>query len=92
MDPLSVMASVVGLLTAAGNMSSILSTFVSGMKDVPRHIDHVLSEVKEMEIFLSAIQKFLLGITSALGCRTALIELDQLIVTVDCSCSNVIRA
>jgi Fungal N-terminal domain of STAND proteins len=81
MDPLSVMASVVGLLTAAGTVSSILSTFASSMKDVPRLIDHVLSEVKEVEIFLSAIQKFLLGIASAPRRRIALIQLDQLIVT-----------
>jgi hypothetical protein len=81
MDPLSVMASVVGLLTAASNVSSILSAIKSSMKDTPQLVNHVLSEVKEVEISLSAVHKFLQGITSAPRRRIALIQLDQLIAT-----------
>jgi hypothetical protein len=81
MDPLSVMASVVGLMTAASNVSSVLLAVKSSMKDAPQMVNHVLSEVKEVEISLSAIQKFLMGITSAPRRRIALIQLDQLIAT-----------
>jgi hypothetical protein len=81
MDPLSVMASVVGLLTAASNVSSILTAIKSGTKEAPQLVNHVLSEVKEVEISLSAIHKFLQGITSAPRRRIALIQLDQLIAT-----------
>jgi hypothetical protein len=81
MDPLSVMASVVGLLTAAGNVSSILSAVKSSMKDTPQLVHYVLSEVKEVEISLSAIHRFLLGIASAPRRRTALIQVGELIAT-----------
>lgn len=81
MDPLSVMASVVGLLTAAGAVASILSTVKSSISDAPRLLDHVLREVKDVEIVLSAIHKFLIGISSAPIRRIALIQVDQLIAT-----------
>jgi hypothetical protein len=81
MDPLSVMASVVGLITAAGTISSTLSTVRSSLSDAPRLLDQVLSEVKEVEISLSAVHKFLLEISSAARRRIALIQLDHLIAT-----------
>jgi hypothetical protein len=81
MDPLSVMASVVGLLTAAAKVSSILSAIKLSVKDAPQLVNHVLSEVKEVEISLSAIHKFLQGVASAPRQRIALIQLDQLIAT-----------
>jgi hypothetical protein len=81
MDPLSVMASVVGLLTAAGTVTSILSTVKSSISDTPRLIDRILSEVKEVEISLSAVHRFLLGIRTAPIHRIAMIQLDHLIAT-----------
>jgi hypothetical protein len=81
MDPLSVMASVIGLMTAARSVSSVLLVVKSSMKDAPQMVNHILSEIKEVEISLSAIQKFLMGITSAPRRRIALIQLDQLIAT-----------
>jgi hypothetical protein len=81
MDTLSVAASVVGLLTAAGTISSILSTIKPSINDVPRLMVHVLSEVKEVEISLSAMHKFLTEISSAPIRRIALIQVDQLLVT-----------
>ena len=44
-------------------------------------MSHVLSEVNEVKIALSAIQKFLVGVPSAARKRTSLIQLDQLIAT-----------
>jgi hypothetical protein len=81
MDPLGVLASVVGLLTAAGTVSSILNTIRSNINDAPRLVDKVLSEVNDVEVSLSAVHKFLLGMSSAPRRRIALIQLDQLIAT-----------
>jgi hypothetical protein len=81
MDPLSVMASVVGLLAAAGQVTSVLSTVKSSIKDAPRSMDHAISEVKAVEISLSAIQKFLLGLSSAPRQRITMIQVDQLLAT-----------
>jgi hypothetical protein len=81
MDPLSILASVVGLLTAAGKVSSILTTISSNIKEAPQHVDDMLSEVNDLKISLSALHKFLLGIALAPRRRMALIQLDQLIAT-----------
>jgi hypothetical protein len=66
MDPLSVIALVVRLLTAAGTVTSILSIVKSSISDTLRLIDSILSEVKEVEISFSAVHRFLLGIRTAL--------------------------
>jgi hypothetical protein len=79
MDPLSILASVVGLLTAAGTVSSILNTIILKINDAPRLMGQVLSEVNDVEISLSAIHKFLLGMASAPKQRIALIQLNHLI-------------
>jgi hypothetical protein len=81
MDPLSVMASVVGLLAAAGQVTSVLSKVKSIIKDAPRSMDHTISEVKAVEISLSAIQKFLLGLSSAPRQRITMIQVDQLLAS-----------
>jgi hypothetical protein len=81
MDPLSVIASVVGLLTAAKTVTSILSTIKSSISDTPHLIDSILSEVKEVEISLSAVHRFLLDIRKAPTQRRAMIQLDHLVAT-----------
>jgi hypothetical protein len=75
------MASVVGLLATAGQVTSVLSIVKSSIKDAPRSMDHTISEVKAVEISLSAIQKFLLGLSSAPRQRITMIEVDQLLAT-----------
>jgi hypothetical protein len=81
MDPLSIMCSVVGLIAAARKVSSVLSAIRPSLKDAPQLVSHVLSEVKEVEISLSALHKLLQGITSAPRRRISMIQLDQLIAT-----------
>lgn len=81
MDPLSVMASVVGLLAAAGQVSSILSKVKSSIQDVPRSMEHVISEVKTFETSLSAIQIFIHELSLAQRQRIAMIQVDQLLAT-----------
>jgi len=81
MDPLSVIASVFGLLTAANKVSSMLFAIISSTKDAPQFVSHIISEVKEVEISLFAIYRLLQGISSAPRRRIALIQLDQLIAT-----------
>jgi hypothetical protein len=75
------MASVVGLLTAAATVASTISTVKSSVDDAPRNMDRIFSEVKEIEICLSAVHRFLLGISMAPRQRIAMIQLDQLVAT-----------
>ena len=81
MDPLSILASVVGLVNAAGKISSILAITLSNVHESPQLMQDVLSEVNDVKIFLSALQRFLFGISSAPRRRVALITLHQLIAT-----------
>lgn len=55
MDPLSITASVVVILTVAGNVASILGQ----VKDAPEAISAILTEVNHIEIILKALQRFL---------------------------------
>lgn len=79
MDPLSVMASVVGLVGAAGKVGSILLAVKKSISDAPRLMDEMISQVRELEIYLSAVQNFLLGMNSAPRGRISMIRVDQLI-------------
>lgn len=81
MDPLSVTASIVGLLAAAGKVGETLTPVVSNFKDAPRAIDSVAAEVQDFRTILSSLQQFLLNLGSASPRRVALIQLDQVIVT-----------
>jgi hypothetical protein len=81
MDPLSVLASVAGLLMAAGSVSSTLITIGASLKDVPQSVNQVVSEVNDIRTSLSAVQKFLLGLAAAPRHRIAMIQLDQLVAT-----------
>jgi hypothetical protein len=81
MDPLSILASVTGLLLAAGTVSSTLVTIRSILKDVPQSVNQIASEINDLTGSFSAVQKFLLGLASAPRRRIALIQLDQLVAT-----------
>lgn len=81
MDPLSISASVIGLLTAAEKVSSALQIITTNIKDAPRLARSVLLEVNQLRFALNSLHGFLQGIVSAPRRRLALIQLDQLIVT-----------
>ncbi|KAE9377126.1 hypothetical protein N431DRAFT_401900 [Stipitochalara longipes BDJ] len=78
MDPLSVAASIVGLILAAGQVSSGISIIQSILSEAPR-INHLLNQVKEIETCLSAIQKFIYSIQSASKQRMAFIKIEHLV-------------
>jgi hypothetical protein len=81
MDPLSITASVVGLLTAAGSVASILSKVKAAIGDAPRLMDQLLLQVNELETVFSVVNQFLVGITEAPRQRTSMIQVDQLVAT-----------
>ena len=81
MDPLSVAASVVGLLGAAAKISTLLTTFIYGTKDAPNIANGVLQEVSDISSCLAQLQGFLLGTRVGSRSRTALIMVEQVVVT-----------
>lgn len=81
MDPLSVMASVVGLSMAAGQVFCIICKVRSGVKYAPQSMDHTMSDIKAIEVSLLAIHKLLQGLGSTSRHRIAMIQVDQLLAT-----------
>jgi hypothetical protein len=81
MDPLSVTASIVGILTAAAKIGELLHVTISTAKDAPHVLTALACEVKEVQAALSSLQILLTDLSSTPTHRAALIQLDQLIVT-----------
>lgn len=75
MDPLSVAASITGILTAAAQVSTLLS----GVKDAPASISAVLTELEHIKIVFRALQRFLDRATTVTGPRAALIQLGDVV-------------
>jgi hypothetical protein len=76
MDPLSIIASITGILTAAANISSILGR----VRDAPESISDVLTEVNHIKIVITALQKFLDKTHRFAPQRAALIQLDDIVI------------
>ena len=82
MDPLSVAASIVGILAAAGKISELLHCVVSSAKVAPQVITALAFEVDDVRAAVSSLQGLLMHhLISAPSRRTKLIQLDRLIIT-----------
>jgi Fungal N-terminal domain of STAND proteins len=81
MDPLSVAASIVGILAAAAQVSANVSTLVEKSRKAPKHIRKVKDEVDTIRSILHQLQALLLGSAKTSRARTSLILVDQVVVT-----------
>lgn len=85
MDPLSVAASVVGLLSVATKISQQLRTFWTGISGAPKSAQNVLLEVSMISACLNKMQSFLLGTAEISRSRTSLLMVEQVLVCLaDC--------
>jgi len=76
MDPLSVAASIVGLLTAAGKIHALLET-LSSIRNAPSTIREAQRETRHTEIALRSLHRFLHRLDPA-NPRLELIQVDEL--------------
>ncbi|RPA85789.1 hypothetical protein BJ508DRAFT_358719 [Ascobolus immersus RN42] len=58
-DPISVAASIVGLLTAGAQVSSVISNFGSSIISASETAQNVLSEIRDITIVLRSLQRLL---------------------------------
>ncbi|KAK4443349.1 hypothetical protein QBC34DRAFT_211599 [Podospora aff. communis PSN243] len=79
MDPLSVAASIAGLLSAAASISKVLGPYVTAARDTPQIAHHVNSEVQAASIILSALQSLANNMASVSVQRATLVEVDQVV-------------
>ena len=80
MDPLSVSAGIIGILTAAKDVTETLYSFSKSVKEAPKHLQDVLNEVSNISICLTQLQTFLNGPSNMSRSRSTLIMVDQVLV------------
>ena len=84
-DPLSISAGVIGVITAAAQISSLLTKFTKSTIAAPQQARVVLAEVNGIRVILSELQSFLLGLDSANSSRTSLLKVEKVVTIVsDC--------
>ena len=76
MDPLSVAASITGIITAAGQVSELLGQ----LESAPTMVEAVLTEVDHIRLIFRALQNFLDRASRVPGGRAALIQLGDVVV------------
>ena len=79
MDPLSITAAVVGLLTAAAKINSLLEG-LSAIRNSPATIKDAQNEVRQTEIALRSMERLLQRL-DAPNTRRGMIQVDDLRVT-----------
>lgn len=84
-DPLSISAGVIGILTAAAQISTLLINFTRTSKDAPQIAHAVLMEVDDISSTMSHLRSFLFSSEYADRSRTQLLQVDQ-VVTVISGC------
>ncbi|KAF4464666.1 hypothetical protein FALBO_8498 [Fusarium albosuccineum] len=80
MDPLSAAASIVGLVTAVGKVYTLLD-YVSSVRNAPATIRDAKDEVGHAQLALRSMERCLNRLASLNPDRTALIQVDDLRVT-----------
>lgn len=81
MDPLSISASVVGILTSAAAILSSLNAFCDSMKQAPKLARAFISEVSAIGACFSQINIFLATISAQQKARESLLLIDQVVVS-----------
>lgn len=81
MDPLSVTASIVGLLAGAGKVAGVLHKLKNSIVDAPKSLSNLLSQINELRTCLSAVSQLLSEMDSAPSKRMSMIQVEQLVAT-----------
>jgi hypothetical protein len=76
-DPLSITAGIIGVTTAAIQVSKVLADFVKRTKDAPRQATIVLREVGDIYTILTQLQPFVLSLETSQRPQNCLILADS---------------
>lgn len=86
-DPLSVIASITGLIMAGIQITSTVGRFISSTTGAPVLAQTISSEVHDFVRVLSSLQHIVLGPLGSVA-RTSMIDVDDLIITITaCICT-----
>ena len=81
MEPLSIAASIAGLIGTAATVSSSLAVLVKAAKGASKLAEGVLLEVAEIKLFLAQLQSYLSKSRTNPRCRETLLLVDQITVS-----------
>ena len=81
MDPLSITASAVGLLTAVASVAKTIRSITAVVKDAPREVHSLQVEVDELQTAVAGLNEFMGRASQLPKHRTSLISVDQLVAT-----------
>lgn len=81
-DPLSIAAGVVGVITAAAQISLLLTKFTKSTIAAPQQARVVITEVSDINVILSQLQSYLLGLESPNSSRTSLLKVEKVVTVV----------
>ncbi|KAI1497025.1 hypothetical protein F5X99DRAFT_43314 [Biscogniauxia marginata] len=79
-DPLSIAASVAGLLGLSGAIYTQLSGFVQQYRDVPQSAHQLLLAVSEMRVVVTSVSGLVDGLIQCPPRRRAMVQIDHLIL------------
>jgi len=79
MDPLSAIASVAGILTAASEVAKLLGPYAAATKSAPYIVSQMHSEVLQTKVVLHGFQKFVSNLSGSPVRYAFLIQVDDLI-------------
>lgn len=80
MDPLSVAASITGLLAAAAKITSVVTSFIEKERDAPASAHSVLTEVSDLSLCLAQLAPFIRGTKTAERSRRDAISVEQVVI------------
>lgn len=80
MDPLSIAASVAGIIAAAASIAKAIAPYASAVKKLPTIALKVRSEMVNTQILLGALQTLMNNLDTSDPSRTNLIDIDHLVV------------
>ena len=80
MDPLSLAASIAGLLALGGKVVSSLTAFVSSVNSAPNIVIHIRNETESLTAIFEQLQNILLQRTFPHVGRTSKVPVDHLVV------------
>lgn len=81
MDPLSIIASVAGILAVTTKVISLLTAFSKSVTRCPGAAQNILREVADLHACVSQVQAFILGNQERETSRMQLLMVEQLVVT-----------
>ncbi|KAI1879750.1 hypothetical protein JX265_002704 [Neoarthrinium moseri] len=81
MDPLSVVASVAGLLGVGAKITSVLFSMITGCREAPSLARHLLWELADISTALGHLQRYIIEPSKVAADRTSMIQLDHVLTS-----------